>query len=85
MTDFPALIRRFEPVLYFHMRERFFPSDAKRYVEHAALWASRMAFDDKNNWGGMPGDAFPRQPMVPAGTLAAAAGEAGDYLGNRPQ
>src|SRR5206468_11853639 len=32
-------------------------------------------------WGGMPGDAFPRQPMVPAGTLAAAAGEAGDYLG----
>ena len=75
------LIRRFEPVLFFHPQEPCFPVDAKRWVEHAALWASRSAFDDKNNWGGMSGDPFPRQPMVPAGNLAAAAGEAGDYLG----
>ena len=78
------LIRRFEPVLFFHPQESAFPVDAKRYVEHAALWASSSPFDDKNNWGGMPGDPFPRQPMVPAGNLAAVPAETGDYLG-KPQ
>jgi hypothetical protein len=75
-----ALIRRFEPVLFFHPQESTFPVDAKRYVEHSALWASRSAFDDKNNWG-VPSDPFPRNPLVPTGKLAAIALEKGDYLG----
>jgi hypothetical protein len=78
------LIRRFEPVLFFHPQEMFFPVDAKRYVENAALWASRPPFDNKNGWGGMPGDPFPRQPLEPAGKLAALPGEPGDYLGGTP-
>jgi len=76
-----ALIRRFEPVLFFHPQESFFPVDAKRYIEHAALWASQSKFDDKNNWGGVLGDPFPRQPMVPTDNLAALDGESGDFLG----
>lgn len=76
-----ALIRRFEPVLFFHPQESFFPVDAKRYVEHAALWAAKPAFDDKRNWGGMLGDPFPRLPLVPAGKLAAIDGEDGEFLG----
>ena len=46
-----VLARRFEPVLFFHPDEPFFPVDAKRYVEHTALWSSHYAFDDKKNWG----------------------------------
>ncbi len=34
-VDALALARRFEPVLHFHPQERFFPCDAKRYVESA--------------------------------------------------
>lgn len=75
------LIRRFEPVLFFHPLETDIPVDAKRYVENAALWAAMAAFDDKNEWGGTSGDAFPRQPLVQAGQLAAMPGEPGTYLG----
>lgn len=75
-----ALIRRFEPVLFLHPDEPFFPVDAKRYVEHAALWSSQSAFDDKKNWGGNPGDPFPRAPLAAPG-LAAIDGEPGSYLG----
>jgi hypothetical protein len=31
------VIRRFEPILYFHRDERFFPSDAKCYMQRCAL------------------------------------------------
>ncbi|BDX31362.1 hypothetical protein TUM20985_19090 [Mycobacterium antarcticum] len=74
-----ALIRRFEPVLFCHPDEPFFPVDAKRFVEHAALWSSQSAFDDKENWGGNPGDPFPRAPLAGPG-LAATDGEPGARL-----
>ena len=45
--DLIKLVRRFEPILYFHAKERFFPSDAKRYIEHSALWKSTLANDGK--------------------------------------
>jgi hypothetical protein len=76
------LIRRFEPVLFFHPQETDFPVDAKRYVENAALWAAKAAFDDKNGWGGASGDPFPRQPLVQAGQLSAMPSEPGTYLGS---
>lgn len=44
------LIRRFEPILYFHPEESFFPSDAKRYLEHCALWRARAPFTNKTLW-----------------------------------
>jgi hypothetical protein len=75
------LIRHFEPVLFFHPQETDFPVDAKRYVENAALWAARAAFDDKNGWGGSSGNPFPRQPLVQAGQLSAMPSEQGTYLG----
>jgi hypothetical protein len=75
MTDFPALIRRFEPVLYFHTDERFFPSDAKRYVENCALWrAQKYPFDDKKHWN----------RMIDRGDIAAEAGEGVQFIGNPP-
>jgi hypothetical protein len=75
MTDFPALIRRFEPVLYFHTDERFFPSDAKRYVEHCALWrAQKYPFDDKKHWN----------RMIKRSDIGAAAGEGVQFLGDPP-
>ncbi len=46
-ADLIKLVRRFEPILYFHKDERFFPSDAKRYIEHSALWKSTLANDGK--------------------------------------
>ncbi len=50
------LVRRFEPILYFHPEEKFFPSDAKRYIEHCALWKANSSFagarfDRKDAWG----------------------------------
>ncbi|MBX7452406.1 hypothetical protein GR927_30855 [Mycolicibacterium sp. 3033] len=74
-----ALVERFEPVLFFDASEQFFPSDAKRFVEHAALWTAGMPGDDKNAWGGRPGDPFPRIATVPAGSLSARADEPGDF------
>jgi hypothetical protein len=78
-ADDRALVERFEPVLFFHPSEKFFPSDAKRYVEHAALWTGQTIGDDKAGWGGNPGDPFPRNPTVPALGLAALADEPGDF------
>ncbi|HKP41792.1 hypothetical protein [Mycobacterium sp.] len=77
--DTLTLIENFAPVLFFHPEEKFFPSDAKRYVEHAALWTAQAGGDDKNAWGGQPGDPFPRQPTVTAKGLAAVPGEPGDF------
>ena len=75
-----ALVRRFEPVLTFHPDEQFFPVDAKRFVESAALWSANWITDDKATWSGVPGDPFPRQPLVTGGSLAAVSGESGKYL-----
>ncbi|MCV7155043.1 hypothetical protein [Mycolicibacterium pyrenivorans] len=77
-----VLARRFEPVLFFHPDEAFFPSDAKRYVEAAQLWTATAPFDSAGRWGGPPGTPFPRQPEVPAGQLRGLATEGGTYLGD---
>jgi hypothetical protein len=74
-----ALIKRFEPILFFHPDEKFFPVDAKRFVENAALWRSRAPLDDKRSWGGMPADPFPRSPQVAATKLSAKSGEPGEF------
>ncbi|ULE32796.1 hypothetical protein [Mycobacterium sp. IDR2000157661] len=68
-----ALIAKFEPILFFHRDERSFPSDAKRFVEHCALWQATSPFDDKASWGAAP--------RVKAGQLSAAANEPGTFLG----
>jgi hypothetical protein len=46
------LVRRFEPILYFHPDERFIPADAKRYLEHCAMWAAKAPFDKVKSWSG---------------------------------
>ncbi len=68
------LIRNFEPILYFHKDETFFPSDAKRYMEHCHLWRAEKPFDDRSSWGGK-GTPFPRNPMIGSGGIAAAQNE----------
>ena len=77
IDDVADLIRRFEPVLFFHPDERFFPSDAKRYVENSTIWTVEGAkADDKINWGGSGPGHFPRHPKFRP-PIAALAGEAG--------
>lgn len=76
------LVRRFAPVLTFHPEEVFFPVDAKRYLEHAAMWNARAAFDETRDWGGVPADPFPRKPSVPAGALTGLADEGGTFIGD---
>jgi hypothetical protein len=77
------LARRFEPILYFHREEKFFPSDAKRYLERCALWQAESPFDVKDSWGGK-GKPFPRSPMIPSGQIAGVAVESGTFLGSNP-
>jgi hypothetical protein len=70
-----ALVRRFEPVLFLHPDEKFFPVDVKRYIEHCALWSTTSPFDDKSGW----------RRVVQARGLAAVESEAGAgdvYLGD---
>jgi hypothetical protein len=49
------LVRRFEPILYFHPEEKFFPCDAKSYIEHSAL--SKLT-------AGNDGMLVPAQPVI---------------------
>ena len=35
-----ALAAQFEPVVFFHSSEKFFPSDAKSYIEKCGLWGA---------------------------------------------
>jgi hypothetical protein len=74
------LVKRFAPVLFLHPKEKFFPVDAKRFVERANLWGARMPFDSKAMWGGLASDPFPRQPLVRSGELAGAEGESGTLV-----
>jgi hypothetical protein len=86
-VDIVALVQRFEPLLHFHQDERFFPSDAKRYMEQSELWPAvgDLSVDNgaqrtlKENWGSLAGDH--RIPMLARGTLAAEAGELGSFIG----
>ena len=70
------VIRRFEPILYFHRDETLFPSDAKRYLERCALWdVNGGPRDDRARWGGASTRTFPHFPRIPRGKLIAAEGE----------
>jgi hypothetical protein len=66
-----TLIRKFEPILFFDAAEASFPSDAKRYLEHCALWKTTKPYD-KSTWA----------RLVPAGQLSAGAGEPGKAIGD---
>jgi hypothetical protein len=78
--DTETLARRFEPILVCDASERFFPSDAKHYLEQCALWGAESPFDDKDSWGGK-GKPFPRSPLIDFGKIAGVAGEPGTALG----
>ena len=74
------LVRRFAPILFLHPQEKLVPVDAKRFVEHAALWSATTPFDDKTMWG-VPGTApLLRQPNIAAAGLSAATGEPGKII-----
>ena len=77
IDDVPELIRRFEPVLFFHPDERFLPSDAKRYVEKSGIWpVIGTPVDDRKSWGDAAHGVFPRHPRV-SPPISALAGEPG--------
>ena len=65
------LVRKYEPILYFHTDERFFPVDPKRYVEECALWRTRKPTRTKDDWGEEPPGVFPKSAMRASKTLAA--------------
>ena len=71
-SDQMNLIHRFEPILFFDPAERFFPSDAKRYLEQCALWTATDPFLTRNDWS----------KDEDAGRLGAINGEAAVYVGN---
>jgi hypothetical protein len=74
MAPPPAqLIRDYEPILFFHPEERFFPSAAKRYLEQCALWKASAPFENNAQWG--------TAPVVAAKQLGAIDGEAPVFLG----
>lgn len=54
--------------------ERFFPSDAKRYLENAALWEARAPFMTRPDWG---------TPVVELGKLGAIENEAPVFIGQK--
>jgi hypothetical protein len=78
------LVKRFEPIMVMDPAESFLPSDAKRYVEHCALWRAEGPFDDKNSWGGTAGAPFDRMPEIAKGKIAAIQGEPGDKTVDLP-
>ena len=69
------------PVL--HRGERFFPSDAKRYLEACALWQAEAPFDKKGSWGGLT-NPFNKKPLIENGQIAAIDGATGTVLGSTP-
>lgn len=75
------LALKYAPVLHLHPAERFVPVDAKRYVEHSAVWQADTPFDTTDSWGGTPGDPYPRRPLAKAGTVSARVGEPGESIG----
>jgi hypothetical protein len=80
------LIRQYEPALYFSGppgapgSERFFPSDAKRYLERAALYLAKAPFASQADWG-TPVVAADR--LVAIGDEPAVNGEAAVFLGQK--
>jgi hypothetical protein len=64
------IARKYEPVLYFHLGERFFPCNPKVYLEHAALWTASPAFDQRQNWGKASSALF-REPILGKNQISA--------------
>jgi hypothetical protein len=76
-----SIVRQFEPILFFDAAEASFPSDAKRYLEHCALWrATATPFNNQQSWP--IDDQHSWQKLVPAGQLSAAEGEPGKFIGD---
>jgi hypothetical protein len=73
-------IRAYEPILYFAPGERFFPADAKRYLERCALWNTVDPFTSHDSWH-PPGG--PVGPIVDSGMISAKDGEPGTFLGQQ--
>ena len=74
------LVKRFAPILFLHPEEKFFPVDAKRYLEFANLWSSAQPFSDDTKWG-KPGTApSTRQPVIVTGGLTGVATEPGRLI-----
>lgn len=68
-----ALAQQFEPVMVFHSLEKFFPSDAKAYIQKCELWGSLAPFDVKSSWGSAP--------LIPSGKIELTDSTAPTYLG----
>ena len=63
------IIEAYEPIVYFHPEERFFPVKPEAYLQASALWHSQPPSHKKEDWGnGGPG--FPRTPDVEKGKLS---------------
>ncbi|QHE73073.1 hypothetical protein GFS60_06724 (plasmid) [Rhodococcus sp. WAY2] len=75
-----SLIRQYEPILFLHAQESFVPSDAKRYIEHCALWRAQAPFNVKDSWGGA-GSPYPRSPMLAKNGIGTTMGEPG-FIGD---
>lgn len=81
MAPTPAqieLIRKYEPVLFFSGApdaagsERFYPSNAKTYLEHGALWRAKAPYITKADLGA---------PEVVSGQLKGSDGGTGVFIG----
>jgi hypothetical protein len=83
-ADALKLAKRFEPILYFHAAEKFYPSNAKRYMEMCALWRAQSPFDVKDFWGRKDPAPYPypRTPIIGYKGIAAVKGEQGTFLGD---
>ena len=69
-----ALAAQFEPVVFFHSSEKFFPSDAKSYIEKCGLWGAATPFDAKASWGSAP--------LIPNVKIETTPSAAPTYLGS---
>jgi hypothetical protein len=78
--DFSDLIRAYEPVLYFALGERFFPSDCKRYLERCALWRAASPFDQSASWKSAAPGSVPA-PLLVQPKVSARPDEPGTFLG----
>ena len=69
-----ALATQFEPVVFFHSSEKFFPCDAKTYIQKCELWGAVTPFDAKASWGSAP--------LIPSNKIDTTPSTAPTYLGS---
>jgi hypothetical protein len=68
-----ALAAQFEPVMFLHSSEKFFPCDAKAYIQKCELWGAVTPFDAKASWGSTP--------LIAKGKIETTDSTAPTYLG----